>query len=225
MDHGQALAMKASERYLLGEMSEYERFDFESHYFVCETCAEDVRTGVVLARAIKAVCDDDETASSKKGKPEKSSHKRGWFDWLSPSVFAPTATAAALAVVVGYQAFVVIPPMRAVAEPQAQEAVTLHAETRGEPPVVSVDQGSGLSILTIDVNMGEPGQKITYELLRPSGATVKTGMARVPSAGSQLLFPIPTALLRPEGVWTLILHPPAGTESATERYPFKIVIK
>ena len=35
MQHQQALATKASERYLLGEMSELERFDFEAHYFDC----------------------------------------------------------------------------------------------------------------------------------------------------------------------------------------------
>ena len=50
MQHQQALANKASERYLLGEMSEPERFDFEAHYFDCPACADDVRAGVALAR-------------------------------------------------------------------------------------------------------------------------------------------------------------------------------
>ena len=43
MDHLKALATKASERYLLGEMSEPERFAFEEHYFQCGECAEDIR--------------------------------------------------------------------------------------------------------------------------------------------------------------------------------------
>jgi anti-sigma factor RsiW len=59
MHHQNALATKASERYLLGEMDEPERFEFEAHYFDCPACAEDVRTGVAMARGIKAVCAED----------------------------------------------------------------------------------------------------------------------------------------------------------------------
>jgi hypothetical protein len=51
--------VKASERYLLGEMSEPERLDFEAHYFDCPACADDVRAGVALARGVKAVCAED----------------------------------------------------------------------------------------------------------------------------------------------------------------------
>src|SRR5450759_3827770 len=55
MQHQQALATKASERYLLGEMSEPERFAFETHYFDCPACADDVRTGAALAPSAAAV--------------------------------------------------------------------------------------------------------------------------------------------------------------------------
>ncbi len=217
MDHGHALATKASERYLLGEMSEPERFDFESHYFSCESCAEDVRTGAVLARGIKAVCAAGETSAPR----EPAREKRGWFDWLSPAIMAPSAAAVAFAVLAGYQALVVIPPMRAIAELEPQEQVTLHAETRGAAPVVHVEKGSGLSILSIDVNVGEPGENLTYELLRPGGEIVKTGAAKVPAAGSPLLFPVYTSVLKPAGLWMLILHPP-DPKAIAERYPFQI---
>ena len=50
MDHRNAVASKASERYLLGEMSEPERFAFEAHYFDCLECATDVRAGASLRR-------------------------------------------------------------------------------------------------------------------------------------------------------------------------------
>ena len=42
MTHQQALDGLASERYLLDEMTEGERFEFEAHYFDCVDCAEDV---------------------------------------------------------------------------------------------------------------------------------------------------------------------------------------
>jgi len=54
MDHDQAQATNAAERYLLGEMSEPERFDFESHYFECKECAGDVRAVHAFAEGVKA---------------------------------------------------------------------------------------------------------------------------------------------------------------------------
>ena len=48
MTHQQALDGLASERYLLNEMTEVERFEFEEHYFDCAECAEDVRLGEMV---------------------------------------------------------------------------------------------------------------------------------------------------------------------------------
>ena len=45
MDHQQAIATHATERYLLNELGDTERDAFEAHYFACAICAEDVRTG------------------------------------------------------------------------------------------------------------------------------------------------------------------------------------
>ena len=82
MDHHNAVESRASERYLLGEMSEPERFEFEAHYFDCAVCADDVRTGAALARGIKAVCAEDATL-----RPSttivRESPGRGWFSWMS----------------------------------------------------------------------------------------------------------------------------------------------
>src|SRR5438045_3517943 len=60
MEHRDALTTNASDRYLLGEMSEPERFDFEAHYFECVECAADVRAGHALARGVRAVCAEDD---------------------------------------------------------------------------------------------------------------------------------------------------------------------
>src|SRR5215831_1484432 len=106
MDHRQAESTKAPERYLLGEMSEPERFDFESHYFECDECAADVRAGDVVARGVKVVCAEQPVSVPAPAKG------RGWFDWLTPSAMAPTAVAAGLAVVAAYQALVLIPDLR-----------------------------------------------------------------------------------------------------------------
>ena len=222
MDHGQALTTKVSERYLLGEMNEPERFDFEGHYFTCDACAEDVRVGVSLVRGIKAVCATD-AVSSKHTAVEQTKPKRGWFDWLSTSMLAPCAASLALAVVAGYQGLVVIPSLRETAAPQALEPVVLRPVSRGEEPAVQVTRKGGVSILSMDVNSGEPGHKITFELAPPPGASKITGSAQVPPAGTQLLLVLANATLQQPGAWTLILRTTDGAEMG--RYPFRIETK
>jgi len=51
MTHEDALETLASERYLLGDMSELERHLFEDHYFSCPDCAADVRDGALMRDA------------------------------------------------------------------------------------------------------------------------------------------------------------------------------
>src|ERR1041385_2198890 len=182
MDHGHALATKASERYLLGEMSEIERFDFEGHYFVCEACAEDVRTGAALARGMKAVFAADELKLSRDTVGEKA----GWFKWISLPALVPSAAAVVLATVTAYQSFVIMPSMRAGLAAQAMEPVVLRAASRGQEPAVEVDRTTGVSVFSIDVNVGEPGQRIGYEVVPPDGGKAITGEARVPAPGKSL---------------------------------------
>jgi len=48
MDHLQAVNTLAAERYLLEEMTDAERDEFEGHFFSCKDCAEDLRAGAVM---------------------------------------------------------------------------------------------------------------------------------------------------------------------------------
>ena len=102
MQHQQALATKASERYLLGEMSELERFAFEAHYFDCPSCADDVRTGAALARGIKAVCAEDASLRPHTAVVQERP-RRGWLSWLSPAALVPSTAAIALGCVAAWQ--------------------------------------------------------------------------------------------------------------------------
>jgi hypothetical protein len=55
MDHNTAIENQTVERYLLGELTDAERDDYEEHYFECPVCAEDVRYGsefMVYAREV-----------------------------------------------------------------------------------------------------------------------------------------------------------------------------
>jgi Putative zinc-finger len=218
MQHQQALATKASERYLLGEMSEPERFDFEAHYFDCPACADDVRTGSALARGVRAVCAED-AALRPHTAVVRELPRRGWFSWLPP-VLVPSAAAVALAGLAAWQAFVVIPSLRWAGAPQALSPVVLRAAARGEEQALAIRRGQALSLLSLDVNSADPGAPLTYELIAPGGALRHKGTTQAPPAGSPLIVVLPNSAIREPGAWVLLLRNPQGAELA--RYPFSV---
>jgi len=218
MQHQQALANKASERYLLGEMSEPERFDFEAHYFDCPACADDVRAGVALARGVKAVCAED-AALRPDTAVVSEKPRRGWFSWFFPAML-PSAAAVALGCLAAWQALVVIPSLRWAGTPQALSPMVLRAAARGEEQTLTIRRDQALSLLSLDVNSADPGAALTYEVIAPGGATRHKGTALAPPAGSPLIVVLPNSAIRETGAWVLLLRNPQGAELA--RYPFSV---
>jgi hypothetical protein len=218
MQHQQAVATKASERYLLGEMSEPERFDFETHYFDCPACADDVRTGAALARGVKAVCAED-TALRPHTTVVRELPRGGWFSWLPP-VLVPSMAAVALGCLAAWQAFVVIPSLRWAGAPQALSPVVLRAAARGEEQALAIRRGQALSLLSLDVNAADPGVPLIYEVIAPGGALRHQGTTQAPPAGSPLIVVLPHAAIREPGAWVLRLCNQQGAEIA--RYPFSV---
>ena len=217
MQHQQAVDTKASERYLLGEMSEPERYDFEAHYFDCPACADDVRTGAALARGVKAVCTED--AALGPTAVVRDLPRRGRYSWLFP-VLVPSAAAVALAGLAAWQAFVVIPSLRWAGAPQALSPVVLRAAARGEEQALAIRRDQALSLLSLDVNSADPGVPLTYELIAPGGALRHKGTTQAPPAGSPLIVVLPNSAIREPGAWILLLRNPQGAELA--RYPFSV---
>jgi anti-sigma factor RsiW len=225
MEHHKASATRASERYLLGEMSEPERFEFEEHYFDCAVCADDVRTGAALSRGIKAVCAEDaalgpQTAVIREVKREATGESGGWFRWLSFPVLAPSAVALLLGCVVAYQSLVMMPGMRWAESAQALAPVVLRAEARGEEQPIDVSSRQAVTMFSIDVNAAAPGAPLAYEVDGPGGGSRLTGTTQAPPLASPLVVMLPNSALREAGAWVLILRARDGAELA--RYPFSV---
>src|ERR1035438_10191801 len=138
MDHGEAVQLMATERYLLGELSGEQREAFEEHFFECYECALDVRAeaaflqeakvqlplmtspAVVMAAPVPVA-----TAVRIKTEPKR----RDWFGWMRPAWAVPAF--AALLMVIGYQNFATIPGLRSAATtPRVAPWTTLHVATR-----------------------------------------------------------------------------------------------
>jgi hypothetical protein len=220
MRHEQAVATKASERYVLDEMSEPERFDFEAHYFDCPECADEVLAGNALARSIKAVC-AAEGALRTRPRVSREAPRRGWFFWPFPTL-VPSAAALALGCLAAWQSFVVIPSLRWAGAPQALTPIALRAAARGEEQALVARRDQAVSLLSLDVNSADPGVPLTYELIAPDGATRHKAATVAPPAGSPLIVVLPNAAIREPGAWVLRLNNAQGAELA--RYPFSIQV-
>src|SRR5207249_11960005 len=60
MDHQEAIQKYAADGYLLNELTEAEREEFEEHFAECDDCSDYVRDGLRFATALPVVIHKDE---------------------------------------------------------------------------------------------------------------------------------------------------------------------
>ena len=203
MTHQQALDGLASERYLLDEMTEVERFEFEAHYFDCAECAEDVRLGDVIrqeARRAGAVM----AANPQVGRPAVVLTSAKW--WRRPMMAAPWAAAATLALVVGYQSLVTVPGLRDAGGAQSIEPVMLRGATRGAGTTVTIAPGQRFVALSADLMTPPQSSSLTYEILDANRSAVASGRSSMPASGAPLMLLVPADELQHAGRHTLTLR-------------------
>jgi len=204
MTHADAVRTLATERYLLDEMSEIERFAFEEHFFDCVECADDIRTGSEMRRAVKAGLLPD--ASRERHVVPLNAGKRRW----NPAVVVPWAAAAMLALAVGYQSLAGGDRLQI----GALTPVTIRPDSRGTVPTVAVGREAEAITLALDVNAPE-GATLSYVLRTSAGARVADGRLSAPRAGTPLLLLVPVWTLTPSTQYILAVQgaadgPPIG---------------
>jgi hypothetical protein len=220
MTHQQALDSKAAERYLLDEMPELERFQFEEHYFTCEPCAEDLRTGALMRDGVRAGLLPDVAAEAPPIRTLTApapATSAGWRQVL------PWAVAAMLAVTLGYQTLFVVPGLRdGVVATQAATPVTLRPATRGPEPLVARPAGSGLLVLAVDVSGLTSVASLAYDLRTADAVSVATGTAAAPIPGTPLLVLVPGTVLQSAGGYVLSVR--AAGEAGSTPVDYRFVI-
>jgi hypothetical protein len=150
MDHSEATKNFAVEQYLLGELGETQRNEFENHFFDCPECAEDVKAAAILVANVKAVFREP------RAREDPAALKRiKWFPFAGWGFMpaAPIAGCAILAVLAGYQNLIQIPAMRAHAV-STQLVLT---------PVISVRAGRAQQGLTFSKRNGIMSVTIVHE--------------------------------------------------------------
>jgi anti-sigma factor RsiW len=218
MTHQQALDGLASERYLLDEMTEVERFEFEEHYFDCAECAEDVRLGEMIrheARRSGPVM----AANPQANRPAVVLTSPKW--WRRPMVAAPWAVAATLAMVVGYQSMVTVPGLRGAVGSQSIEPVMLRGATRGAATTVTITPGQRFVALSADLLTPPQSSSLAYEILDANRSAVASGRSPVPASGAPLMLLVPVDELPRAGHYTLALRD-SGQNAVIGEYEFDV---
>jgi hypothetical protein len=238
MTHQQAVDGMASERYLLDEMSEVERFEFEAHYFDCVDCAEDVRVAHVIreeaqrgAARPSVVPGFSRTVDIESGFSRTVDAESGFLGrrranresaWRRPMVALPWAAAAGLAMMVSYQSLVTVPELRDAVAPESLTPVMLRGATRGAAPVVTLADGQRFVTLSIDLVSPPQTGALRYELVRAGQPPLLSGDAPLPPRGASLLLLVPAAELDRGARYSLIIRTADSANAVIGEYNFDV---
>jgi len=217
MDHRGAVSTLASERYILGEMSERERHLFEEHFFDCPECADDVRTAGLMRDTVRAGALGAVSAGSPAPRGKVLQLPAARTRWWQTAAL-PWAAAAALALVAGYQSLNL--PQRA-GPPFAVAPVTLRPDARGQATVVRKGAGDTI-VFALDVSQPPAKGSLRYDLRRDSGSSVASGDVAAPMPGAPLLLLVPGKLLAPGADYVLTLGTAGAPTSTADTFRFTV---
>ena len=230
MDHSEAIRLMAAEKYLLGELTQESRDQFEEHFFECQECAQDVSAGAAFVEHSKVVL-----AGSPQPIPQvvparqPGKQPSSWLAWLRPSVAVPVM--ALMLAVIGYQNLFTYPKLKdemaLVSRPQLLASASLiNANTRGANRIVVSSRQGEPFLLFVDIpaetrfssyitELDAPTGKSLWSLTIPADAAKDTVNLRVPpgnyAAGTY------TVVVRGVGTY-------AGP-SEVGRYPFELQVR
>jgi hypothetical protein len=196
MNHQEAVRRGVIEKYLLDEISQPERDEFEMHFFDCQECAEEMRTSAAFLSGAKM-----ELRRSHLAQPVRAAAKKPWFEFFRrPAVAAPAF--ALLLLVVAYQAIVTLPrfagPGVQPTNPQVLTSVSLSGGSHrdGAAPIAALLKGQPL-LLSVDIPTAERFSSYVCVLVAPTGAVVWRLPVSAAQAKDTVAISIPPGSLSP----------------------------
>jgi Putative zinc-finger len=223
MDHQEALQRGAVEKYLLNEMPQPEREEFEAHFFDCQECAADLRATAAFLDGAKK-----ELGRSRILKPAPKALKKPRFDFLWRPAFAAPAFALLL-LVTAYQNVVVLPRFAGqTAQLRNPEILTslslIGGNSRGGVvPSATVAKGQPL-LISLDIPTAERFSSYACVLVAPSGAVVWRLPVSPDQAKDTLAIRVPSGILG-QGDYRLVVQghaSPGGEPVDLANYRFTL---
>jgi hypothetical protein len=222
MDHAEALRLQAAEKYVLGELSQQLREEYEEHYFDCRECAEELKATVAFVDSARGILRQMPAGSEARTSAPRTT---GWLAWLRPAFAVPAF--AALLLVVAYQNFVSIPKLQrnAASNGQSADFVSLiGANSRGEGAKSFAIHPDRPTILEVDIPTSENAARYECQLQDASGHVVYEQKITAADARRTVHLIVPASQWRP-GTYTLTVlgeQPGQGSPAEVERLVFAI---
>ena len=227
MDHTEAVASQAVEKYVLREMTEEEALEFEQHFFTCKECADDVTAESVFADTARTVFADSKPITSEAERRSSFADQiRAFF-----SVFTrPAALACAsvvLAMITAYQGLVLIPSLRdgrsQSGAPQQLFAYHLKESVRGSQSI-TVPSGASNVTLSFEPRWEERPAKYSCVLETENGTRIAALDVSPPAPGEPFILLFPASSLPSGSVVLQIYGQPSSQPNQTPlgRYVFDV---
>lgn len=228
MDHEQAVDKGVVERYLLGDLSSSESEEFETHYFGCTQCAQELQAGAIFEENARAVfLEESPRAADARALQVKNERvSLSWWSqlWLRPWSAAPALAAVALLCLSVYQAMVVVPGLRSELRqaqvPQATASYVLQPLARGDERTTEVPRNYRAYELVIDKAWEKSYAEYLCSFVDESGATRLSVTVPAPTPNQPLQILIPRNQL-PSGRYNVIAHgvtPDGKPEAELDRF-------
>src|SRR6266478_7118945 len=227
MDHSEAVRLQAAEKYVLGELPQAIREEYEEHYFDCAECALDLKAAMVFVDTSREVLRSEKEKSVEIDRvPEPGE----WFSWIKPWVAVPTF--AALLLLLGYQSFVIVPKAKEQAASGAEQILFNSYPLRGvntageDGRMLSIRPGEAF-LLNFDFVPTRNFDSYIAQLQDGEGHTLLQLKIAGDNANREAHLPIPARMLHP-GKYILAFYGDPGasgkirSQNDAGRLPFTV---
>ncbi len=234
MNHHEAIQLQAAVKYVLGELSQIQREEYEEHYFECAECAIDLKALATFTDSTREVW-RQEKANPLAADPVPA--LGGWLRWFQPITAIPAF--AALLLIIAYQNTVTIPQARntssrTVAEIYGQSFLLHPSDTRGNEGIVNeapfeVRPNEGF-LLQLDFmpsssfpaylcQLQDASGRVSFpaylcQLQDASGRVLQQLIVPAEQARRELHLPVPAGLISRSGQYSLVF---LGADPVTKK--------
>jgi len=219
MNHHEAIQLQAAVKYVLGELSQIQREEYEEHYFDCAECAIDLKALATFTDTTREVW-RQEKANPLAADPVPA--LGGWLRWFQPITAIPAF--AALLLIIAYQNTVTIPQARStssrtVAQIYGQSFLLHPSGTRGGTEGVvneaafEVRANEGF-LLQLDFMPSSSFPAYLCQLQDASGSVLQQLIVPAEQARRELHLPVPAGLISRSGQYSLVF---LGADPVTKK--------
>jgi hypothetical protein len=227
MNHNEAIQLQVAVKYVLGELSQVQREEYEEHYFDCAECAVDIKALATFADTTREVLRQERDHQFAK---DLVSARSGWLRWLQPIAAVPAF--AALLLIIAYQNTVTIPHAKEEASSGVAQIMFSSYPLRGvntageEGRTLSIRAGEAF-FLNFDFVPTRSFDNYIGQLEDAEGHVLLRSRIAGGNANQEAHLPIPAGMLHP-GKYVLAFYGDPGAsgkinvQNDAGRLPFTV---